>query len=152
MSDIDTNAGREDFERMLTALNLKAIQPLSMRFERTDALVVLPEGEYSLNWNQAFPTNDPQDVEASTLTFHPRYTVTVKHGEALLFLCETVIGIAFTANDRAAFDRAWNNEAARKIFYEKQIMKTLWPVVRQQVLDGMSRLGLPGIPLPWLLN
>lgn len=152
MSDIDVPAGREDFERLLTNLMLSAIQPLSLRFERTGTNFTPPVGEFSINWNQAFSTNDPEDADASMLMFHPKYTVTVKQGEIQLFHFESVIGIVFSVKDRVVFDQAWSNEAARKIFYEKQIMKTLWPVVRQQVLDGMSRLGLPGIPLPWLLN
>ena len=42
------------------------------------------------------------------------------------------------------------DDEIQKFFKEKQLVKTLWPMVRQQVLDGMSRLGLPPIPLPWL--
>lgn len=81
----------------------------------------------------------------------PKYTVAMFMGEKELYSHEATIIIAFSVIDQSAFEKAWENDEARKIFHEKQIMKTLWPILRQQVLDGMTRLGLPGIPLPWII-
>ena len=36
-------------------------------------------------------------------------------------------------------------------YQTKQLTKTLWPLFRQQVIDGMSRVGLPYVTLPWLI-
>ena len=49
------------------------------------------------------------------------------------------------------FDELWKNEEIMSYFKDKQILKTLWPIVRQQVLDGLSRLSLPPISLPWIV-
>ena len=47
--------------------------------------------------------------------------------------------VAFRLKDRSSFDRLWADEALRTVFVERQIQRTLWPIFRQHVLDGMTR-------------
>jgi len=78
--------------------------------------------------------------------------VTIHQGDVQFFQLESVIGVGFQILDQAGYDQAWANAEAKKIFLEKQLQKTLWPIVRQEVLDGMTRLGFPGVPLPWITD
>ncbi|KFO68247.1 hypothetical protein ER57_05235 [Smithella sp. SCADC] len=123
---------------------------LRISFQRTDEQIQ-PGSEIKINWNQIFASDDQILQNPSTLLLRPKYTVAMFMGEKELYSHEATIIIAFSVIDQSAFEKAWENDEARKIFHEKQIMKTLWPILRQQVLDGMTRLGLPGIPLPWII-
>ena len=53
--------------------------------------------------------------------------------------------------DKEVFDELLKDEEIILYFKDKQILKTLWPIIRQQVLDGLSRLSLPPISLPWIV-
>ena len=59
--------------------------------------------------------------------------------------------IAFHVLDVAVADELWKDEELRKVFMENQIQRTLWPLFRQHAHDGMSRLGMSPVPLPWLM-
>ena len=59
--------------------------------------------------------------------------------------------VAFQAQDAATANELWADEELRKVFMENQLQKTLWPLFRQHVHDGMSRLGMAPVSLPWLL-
>jgi hypothetical protein len=126
------------------------VPSLRISFQRTDEQIQ-PGSEIKINWNQIFASDDQILQNPSTLLLRPKYTVAMFMGEKELYSHEATIIIAFSVIDQSAFEKAWENDEARKIFHEKQIMKTLWPILRQQVLDGMTRLGLPGIPLPWII-
>lgn len=138
------------FLAAISALQLKSIQPLSIHFHRSDEQVH-PGSEIKISWNQIFSSDDPISQAPDVLIFRPKYTVTMLMDEKEFYYHETIIIISFSIIDKLSFEKAWENDEARKIFHEKQIFKTLWPILRQQVLDGMTRLGLPGIPLPWII-
>ncbi|MEI6389318.1 MAG: hypothetical protein WCQ50_22145 [Spirochaetota bacterium] len=151
MDNPDTKAFEEDFRLLLSSVQMSSIQPVMLHSERRDSA---PAGEVELNlsWSQAFATDDPVEQGETTLFFRPRYQVELKYGDKVLFAHETIIGIAFVIVDRPTYLRAWANDAARKVFMEKQIQKTLWPFLRQQAMEGMSKLGIPAVPLPWIID
>lgn len=140
----------EAFKTLIANLQLAGIQPSKLTSERHP--VQLPKNaQLQLNWAQGFADDDPARPDPGHLYFRPKYLVTVTYQDVTIFSHESVFQIAFNLKDGAAFEEAWKNEDARKVFHERQIMKTLWPFVRQEALDGMTRLGLPGFPLPWLV-
>jgi len=69
----------------------------------------------------------------------------------VLFQHTSIFVLAFEVTDAAAFEELWVDEALRKVFMEKQLQHTMWPIFRQQVLDGMSRLGMRPVALPWIM-
>lgn len=150
MTNPPDEACREAFSLLVSSLALTTIQPLSLRFDRKADLV--GDLEFSISWTQAFPTTDPAEKGTTALLFRPKYSVQMRQGEREVFSMESLMAVAFDVKNRQDFETAWKNEEARKVFFDKQIMKTLWPLLRQQALDGMTRLGLPGIPLPWLVD
>lgn len=138
------------FKALIINLKLASIQPIRLLSERHP--VSLPDkAELQLNWAQSFPDDDPLSLDDGQLLFRRKYNVTIAFQGETVFSHESIFQIGFDVNDKSAFDTAWKNEDARKVFNEKQIVKTLWPFVRQEAWDGMTRLGLPGFPLPWLV-
>ena len=83
--------------------------------------------------------------------FRPKYEFTVSFQNTLFFKQVSVFIIGFSVTDIPTFTELWADEELCKVFKEKQIQKTLWPLFRQHVHDGMSRLGMSPVPLPWIL-
>ena len=57
----------------------------------------------------------------------------------------------FELVDAATFWSLWADVELQELFRSRQVSRTLWPFLRQQVLEGMLRLGLQPITLPWLM-
>jgi len=54
-------------------------------------------------------------------------------------------------NNVDEFQSLWNDSDIKKVFTHNQIIKTIWPLFRQNVIDGLTRLSLPAISLPWIV-
>jgi len=136
--------------RLLRAVTLEEIKPMHLQ---SDALGAMPPpgSELKLEWKQAFAEGDPLAPTPDTKVFRPRYEFVVGYGDTTIFKQTSVFIIVFRLVDAVAFDELWLNEDLRKVFMEKQIQKTLWPLFRQHAHDGMSRLGMTPVPLPWLM-
>jgi hypothetical protein len=136
--------------RFLHALSLQDIKPMLLNSE-TLGQMPIPGSELKLEWKQAFADGDPLPATPETRIFRPRYEFTVSFQDALIFKQVSGFIIAFKVTDQVTFDELWADEQLRKVFMEKQIQRTLWPLFRQHVHDGMSRLGMLPVPLPWLM-
>jgi len=107
--------------------------------------------ELRLEWRQSFANDDPVTPEPDLRLFRPKYEFVVQFQDAIVFKQTSIFIISFKVIDPAAYDELWADEELRKIFMEKQIQKTIWPLFRQHVHDGMSRLGMSPVTLPWIL-
>ncbi len=137
-----------DFNKLINLLTLSLIQPTKIEFERCG---FFPEenSQIQINWKVLYPS-EPFEIEENVLKLFPLFEVELSHNNEVLYIHKSIFCVLLTINDKENFDFLWKNEEIQKFFKEKQIVKTLWPIVRQQVLDGLSRLALPSIPLPWL--
>ena len=140
----------ERLTQFLKSLKLLDIKPMSLHSDRLGDMPA-PNTEINLEWKQAFADGDPVAVTTETRAFRPRYEITVSFQSAPIFKQVSVFVVAFQLIDVAVFDQLWADEEVRKVFLENQIQKTMWPFIRQLVHDGMSRLGINPLPLPWLL-
>ncbi len=107
--------------------------------------------ELRLEWRQSFANDDPIAPTSETRVFRPKYEFVVRFQDVVIFLHISIFVISFKVIDQAAYDEFWADEELRKIFMEKQIQKIMWPLFRQHIHDGMSRLGMSPVTLPWLL-
>ena len=140
----------ERFTRLIKSLSLSDIRPMELLSQRLGDLP--PQGqEVQMQWNQAFADGDPVEVSPAVRVFRPKYEFSVKLGENDIFHQVSKFVLVFSVTDTTTFKELWTDEELRKIFMEKQIQKTIWPTFRQHVLDGMSRLGMQPIPLPWMM-
>jgi hypothetical protein len=140
----------ERLARLLRSLKLQDIKPMSLHADRLGDMPA-PNSEINLEWKQAFADGDPVSVNGETRAFRPRYEITVSFQGIPIFLHVSIFIVTFQLTDVVAFDQLWADEEVRRVFMQNQIQKTLWPFIRQLVHDGMSRLGINPIPLPWLL-
>lgn len=140
----------ERFSRLIKSMALRDIKPMELHSQR---LGDLPPGskEVRLEWNQALIQDDPVIVSLEIRVFRPKYELSIKQGETELFHQKSIFVLVFSIEDSTVFTELWADESLRKIFMEKQLQRTMWPIFRQHVLDGMSRLGMQAIPLPWLM-
>lgn len=140
----------ERFTRFLHVVELHEIRPMSLHSEIKGPMP--PVGnELRLEWRQSFANDDPIAPTSETRVFRPKYEFVVRFQDAVIFLQISIFVISFKVIDQAAYDEFWADEELRKIFMEKQIQKTMWPLFRQHIHDGMSRLGMSPVTLPWLL-
>jgi hypothetical protein len=153
MSENLTKDDQELFIKLIGALQLQNIQILEVHSKRP-SIGTAPDpkdGEINISWNQQFADDDPLRHADNIVIFRPKYEVTTTHSGNIYFQAKIIFAVQFSLNNQNDFDQAWCKEQIRKFFYEKQIMKTMWPIVRQQVIDIMSRHSLNPIPLPWLI-
>jgi hypothetical protein len=140
----------ERFARFLRAVQLQDIRPMSLQSEVKGSMP--PQGsELQLEWRQSFANGDPIVSAPDLRIFRPKYEFTVKFQDAVIFVQISIFVISFKIIDPAAYGELWADEELRKIFMEKQIQKTIWPLFRQHIHDGMSRLGMSPVTLPWIL-
>jgi hypothetical protein len=134
---------------LIQALELKTIAPMEISSRRLADSP--PQGsEIQLEWNQALADGDPVATSADARVFRPKYELTVRHGGSPFFRQTSVFIVAFRLKNSTLFDQLWTDEGLRAVFVERQIRRTMWPIFRQHVLDGMSRLAMPPVTLPWI--
>jgi len=140
----------ERLSRFLRALTLKEIRPMLLHSESLGPLPA-PGSELRLEWKQQFADGDPLSPAPEALVFRPRYELSASFQASPVFRQVTTFIVAFQAQDAATANELRADEELRKVFMEHQLQKTLWPLFRQHVHDGMSRLGMAPVSLPWLL-
>jgi len=137
------------FIRFMSSLQLKEIRPVSLHAERRGDPAP-PPGQSQIRIEHAFADGDPLPLADGIRIFRPKFTATVTQGETEIFRQESVFIVVITVTDETIFAELWNDSTVRNHFTEKQLHHTLWPHFRQHVHDGMSRVGLPAVTLPWV--
>ncbi len=144
---------KKQFHELITLLKLQMIQAVQIHAERSKfGALNFENKKFNISWNQAFADGDPLTLEDNRLLFRPRYIVDIKLGDEHIFHQQIVYGIAFTVSDIERFKAIWNKQPVKECFQQKQLMKTLWPYIRQQITDSMNRLDLQAVPLPWIVE
>lgn len=140
----------ERLPRFLHALQLQEIRPMLLQSEAKGPMPV-PGSELRLEWKQQFADGDPLVPAPEVFIFRPRYELLVSFQAAPLFKQVSAFVLSFQVKDALTVQELWSDEELRRVFMENQLQKTLWPIFRQHALDGMSRLGMTPVPLPWLM-
>lgn len=140
----------ERLTQLLSSVTLQDIKPMSIHSDLLGEMPA-PNSEIKLGWTQTFADGDPVVVNGEIRIFRPRYEITVSFQGAPIFRQVSVFLLAFHLTDAPTFEELWKDDEVRKVFQENQIQKTMWPLLRQHVHDGMSRLGIHPLPLPWLM-
>lgn len=150
--EIDTTVNKV-FQELITSLQIRGVQFLDIQ-SRRPSVNFAPEdstGETNLSWKQLFPADDPLHIDDSMVIFRPKYEFDLTRDGKPFFNATMVVALQFTIENKDVFERCWKNVEAQKIFREKQIMRTMWTILRQQLMDCMSRHSLHPIPLPWVV-
>ena len=140
----------ERFTRLIALLELHDIKAMDIHSSRVGNPPA-QDAQVQLEWKHAIADGDPVAAGPGVRVFRPRYELAVSYGGVEYFRHTSVFILAFAVKDEAVFDQLWSDQGLRKVFTERQIQRTMWPIFRQQVLDGTTRLGIPGVVLPWLM-
>ena len=100
---------------------------------------------------QARGHEDPLRVGQAGLLFRTRFDFKASYGESAIFEQYSEYFTSFSIQDQPAFEAAWTDEEVRGVFFDRQLKRTLWPFVREQVQYGMLRVGLQALTLPWIV-
>ena len=140
----------ERFTRLIALLELRDIKPMDLHSSRVGNPPA-QNAQVQLEWKHAIADGDPVAAGPGVRVFRPRYELAVSYGGVEFFRHTSVFILAFAVKDEPSFDQLWSDQGLQKVFTERQIQRTMWPIFRQQVLDGTTRLGIPGVVLPWLM-
>lgn len=144
---------QKKLQELTSSLQIRNVQFQDVHSKRT-SISFVPENwgtEASLTWNQQFADNDPMTLENGSLVFRPKYTFTVKVDEAVVFEATMIAALLFSVENKEKYENCWADEEVKKVFFEKQITRLMWTILRQQLMDCMSRHSLPPVPLPWIV-
>ena len=145
---MSTLAG-ERFGQLIHFLSLREISPVEIRAQRFGD--PSPSGgEIRLEWKQAYADGDPLEIAPNIRLFRPKYEFILRQGGFQYFRQTSIFLVAFQVADLPAFAELWGDEEVRRVFLEKQLQRTMWPIFRQHALSGMTAVSLPPVPLPWL--
>lgn len=140
----------KNFYKLVKSLSLSVIQPTKIDFERLGEIPA-DENNIQISWRMIYPKDVPFKIENDVLNLSPLFEVTLSCKNTPVYSHKSIFILLINIIDKEGFDNLWKDEEMQKFFREKQVLKTLWPIVRQQVLDGMTRLALPPVALPWLM-
>jgi hypothetical protein len=147
----------DELQCALQILN-KSLQIRNVQFQdihsKRNSIGFQPEvfgNDAVISWNQQFADDDPVINEDGSLIFRPKYFFSIKNGEKVVFEVTMIAALLFSIEDKDAFEKNWAKEEIKKLFLEKQIMRLMWTILRQQLMDCMSRHSLQPIPLPWIV-
>lgn len=139
----------EDFQNFIKSISIDYIQPTSISFERFDSFPQ-ENTDIQINWKMSYPEK-PYTFIDDKFSMLPMFEIAFVYDNKVIFSNKSIFIVMLSIKNKDEFERYWSMEEIRKTFKDKQIRNTLWPIVRQQVLDGLSRLSLPPVALPWLL-
>ena len=138
------------FTKFIQSISLSTIQPTKIDIECSGEI---PRGEVPLqiSWRMMYPNNESYRIVDNIFQLAPMFDISISYENQVVYSHKAIFQIVMIINDKKIFDELWKKEEIMSYFKDNQILKTLWPIVRQQVLDGLSRLSLPPISLPWIV-
>ena len=141
---------KEVFAKFIQSISLSTIQPTKIDVECSGTI---PSGEVPLqiSWKMMYPNNEPFKIIDNVFQLVPMFDISISYENQIVYSHKSIFQIVMLIIDKEQFDELLKDEEIISYFKDKQILKTLWPIIRQQVLDGLSRLSLPPISLPWIV-
>jgi len=138
------------FIRFMSSLQLKEIRPVSLHADCLEDPATAKGEALQIRVDYAFADDDPFPLPDGIRLFRPKFVALIQKGKTDVFRQESIFFVAVAVTDEPVFAELWADATVREHFMKLQLRKTLWPLFRQHVHDGMSRVGLPAVTLPWV--
>ena len=142
---------KELFAKFIQSISISTIQPTKIDVECLGAIPVGEQASLQISWKMMYPKEQAFKIVDNIMQLAPMFEISLSYENQTIYSHKSIFQVLITITKKDKFEELWNNEEVRTYFKDKQILKTLWPIVRQQVLDGLSRLSLPPISLPWIM-
>ena len=111
---------------------------------------ILPDSNTSLESGQAFDKDSPI-ITGDCLLFRVKYVFSFLNNKEPYFKAEYIVNIFFEASDIKKAQELLQDEEVKKIFLEKQLTHTMWPILRGTLMNAFSRHSLNLCMLPWIV-
>lgn len=143
---------QEKYKELIDNLDLITIQPLFFQSEKLGSY----DGKTPLKpmYRHVFREKDPVIIDNEKLVFAPKFEflLTLDGDDTnKIFHQTSIFEVDFIIKDINIFRGLWKDTDLQELFKNKQLLKTLWPIFRQHVIDGLTRMSLPAIALPFLM-
>lgn len=142
---------KELFAKFIQSISISTIQPTKIDVECLGAIPFVEQASLQISWKMMYPKEQAFKIVDNIMQLAPMFEISLSYENQTIYSHKSIFQVMITITEKDKFEELWNNEEVRTYFKDKQILKTLWPIVRQQVLDGLSRLSLPPISLPWIM-
>ena len=142
---------KELFAKFIQSISISTIQPTKIDVECLGAIPFVEQASLQISWKMMYPKEQAFKIVDNIMQLAPMFEISLSYENQTIYSHKSIFQVLITITEKDKFEELWNNEEVRTYFKDKQILKTLWPIVRQQVLDGLSRLSLPPISLPWIM-
>jgi hypothetical protein len=110
----------------------------------------LPDSNLSVESGQAYDKKNPI-ITGDCLLFRVKYVFSFLYSKEPYFKAEYIVNIFFKASDLKKVQELLQDEEVKKIFLEKQLTHTMWPILRGTLMNAFSRHSLHPSMLPWVV-
>lgn len=138
----------ENFKKLIGLLELKDIK-LADSHETVLLYPKQDDKEISIHGEQLFPKDDPKNSD-DLLIFRPKFIFSFSIGENTFYRCEYILLVSFSYKDLSEVQKLLEDKETKDLFYNKQLGRTLWSVLRGLVMDGFNKHSLKPVILPWI--
>lgn len=138
----------ENFKKLIGLLELKDIKLIDSH-ETVLSYPIQDDKEISIHGEQLFPKDDPKNTD-DVLIFRPKYVFSFSIEDTVFYKCEYIFLVSFSYKDLSKIQKLLEDKETKDFFFDKQINRTLWSIVRGVVMDGFNKHSLKPIILPWI--
>ena len=138
----------ENFKKLIGLLELKDIKLIDSH-ETVLSYPIQNDKEISIHGEQLFPKDDPKNTD-DLLIFRPKYVFSFSIEDTVFYKCEYIFLVSFSYKDLSKIQKLLEDKETKDFFFDKQINRTLWSIVRGVVMDGFNKHSLKPIILPWI--
>ena len=138
----------ENFKKLIGLLELKDIKLIDSH-ETVLSYPNQDDKEVSIHGGQLFPKDDPKNTD-DLLIFRPKYVFSFSIEDTVFYKCEYIFLVSFSYKDLSKIQKLLEDKETKDFFFDKQINRTLWSIVRGVVMDGFTKHSLKPIILPWI--
>lgn len=138
----------ENFKKLIGLLELKDIKLIDSH-ETVLSYPIQDDKEISIHGEQLFPKDDPKNTD-DLLIFRPKYVFSFSIEDTVFYKCEYIFLVSFSYKDLSKIQKLLEDKETKDFFFDKQINRTLWSIVRGVVMDGFNKHSLKPIILPWI--
>ncbi|MCI6545488.1 MAG: hypothetical protein MR494_03685 [Spirochaetia bacterium] len=138
----------ENFKKLIGLLELKDIKLIDSH-ETVLSYPIQDDKEISIHGEQLFPKDDPKNTD-DVLIFRPKYVFSFSIEDTVFYKCEYIFLVSFSYKDLSKIQKLLEDKETKDLFFDKQINRTLWSIVRGVVMDGFNKHSLKPIILPWI--
>ena len=138
----------ENFKKLIGLLELKDIKLIDSH-ETVLSYPIQDDKEISIHGEQLFPKDDPKNTD-DLLIFRPKYVFSFSIEDTVFYKCEYIFFVSFSYKDLSKIQKLLEDKETKDLFFDKQINRTLWSIVRGVVMDGFNKHSLKPIILPWI--